>query len=63
MQDETWQDVLAFLQEAERHGKGMAAAFEGAGTDGAAAQCDGSGMRSVDGEARALRRLFVSLRD
>jgi hypothetical protein len=59
-QDASWQEVLTFFHEVEQRGGGMPAAFSGAGS---AAGCNASGGATVASEARALRRMFLKLRD
>ena len=56
--DETMHEIFAFLEEAERHGKGIAAAFGGVGTDGV-----GDATRTLATEARMLKKMFLKLRD
>ena len=56
--DETMREIFAFLEEAERHGKGVAAAFGGVGTDGV-----GDATRTLATEARMLKKMFLKVRD
>lgn len=51
--DQTHAEVMAFLDEAEKHGRKIVAAQGGAG----------GGERTVATEARLLKRFFLKLRE
>ncbi|KAF8056228.1 ttc30a [Scenedesmus sp. PABB004] len=55
-----WDEVLAFLEGAERAGRGIPAAFWGAGAGAGGGR--GAEGATVASEARALRALFLRLR-
>lgn len=64
---ESWEEVLLFLEEAEKLGRSIPAAFAEAGAGAAAAAGSLSGGRGSDGrtvasEARMLRALLLRMK-
>jgi tetratricopeptide repeat protein 30 len=65
---ESWEEVLQFLEEAEKVGRSIPAAFAEAGGGGAAAAAGslaggrGSEGRTVASEARMLRALLLRMK-
>ena len=61
--ESSWEEVLAFLAEAERYGRDTPAAFGGgAGVAGSSGRGVSEGQ-TVAAEARMLHRIFLQLRD
>lgn len=63
--ESAWAELMAFLDEAENHGKAIPAAFAGAGGNDSKA---GRGAASAEGqtvaaEARMLKCLFMKLQE
>jgi tetratricopeptide repeat protein 30 len=53
IKDESFQEVINFLDEAERHGKNIKTSFEG----------NDAGESTVSSEARKMKRMFLKLQE
>ena len=59
VKDTTFQEIMHFLEEAERHGKKIPTSFN----DGTMADNVNAEERTVSSEARILKRMFIKIRD